>query len=683
MPDTTIGALFLVSYRKNPNSNFIIQANGKKFTYAESAQHIAYFLEALDHHHVQKGDYVISYLDQTLPGIFLTLACALRGAIFSPISPTFTLNYIKDVANRIGAKVIFSMEDFPTSKLDMPVVHAFVSDDLPDKKNTEVTIDSLSYKIEPHDIFMIQPTSGSTGEPKLVLRSHSSVLQYAKHLGPQLTHSENQRPRFLVVAALTHALGFHMFSTALALGAELALTSEIDIKSSLLEVRYLEPSVLPMTPRVLRSFCRQKAELQDNSPVFGYKAQYLLSAGAACDSELMKLVQSQGILAIEFYGSSETSILALTPRDAWKEGYAGKLLPGIEIKRAEDGELLVKTPGQMKGYFGAAELTSSSYDDNGYYKTGDIGEISSDGYVRILGRKKDAFGTTEGSAIFPERIENKIESLRWVHQAALSGAYIHYLTAIIVVDPKMGVRSMEPDGFLDKKNFAQLYQQARMDLAKVNDSLEPLEKIHRFSLFSRPFPPGLYAQVGPGKIRRNRQAFNAILGRRLAELYSPNIQSADLAVVPGTEKKSDSQSICIAPNERTILIVDDISAMAYSLALTLEKFGYKRVHVESSAKEAMEFIQKSQGTAREVGLIISDWNMPEMDGFEFYNKLRSSPDIQPIPFIMATADGEFAKALGNINAGVAYVMVKPIDETKLQKILQTVLPIKRALSKAA
>src|SRR5262249_1041019 len=153
---------------------------------------------------------------------------------------------------------------------------------------------------------------------------------------------------------------------------------------------------LPMVPRVLRSFYRQHTQDLVHTPgrhLFPQTAKVLFLAGGRGDPELFRYCQRQGIDTIEFYGSSEASIVALTPRDGWRPDGGGRVRPDVTLRLADDGEILVRSPGLMIGYYRAEELTRQALTEDGYFRTGDLGELSPDGYLRIRGRRTDAFNT--------------------------------------------------------------------------------------------------------------------------------------------------------------------------------------------------------------------------------------------------------------------------------------------------
>jgi long-chain acyl-CoA synthetase len=260
--------------------------------------------------------------------------------------------------------------------------------------------------------------------------------------------------------------------------------------------------------------------------LFPPTARVVVVAGGTPDPEILEICKQQGIEPMELYGSSEASIVALTPRGRWQPGWAGRVLPDVDLQVAEDGELLVDSPGVMLGYHGAPQLTSQATAPSGHYRTGDLGELAPDGYLRIRGRKADIFNTPEGSTIHPGRIEILIERLGWAEQVMLIGDQRPYLTCFIAVNAP-GLAGEDPDGFLDVERHASLYRRLAADLMAINAGLERIEKVVLFALFARPFDPATYKSVGQGKVRRDRAHFEVLYQVRLARLYANELDLQD------------------------------------------------------------------------------------------------------------------------------------------------------------
>jgi long-chain acyl-CoA synthetase len=243
----------------------------------------------------------------------------------------------------------------------------------------------------------------------------------------------------------------------------------------------------------------------------------LRTGGSPIDPELLHTLAAQGIDVGEWYGSSETAVVAITPRGGWRPGQIGPVCPDVEVRLAPDGEILVRSPAQMTGYYGDEQLTRDAVTADGFILTGDLGELGKGGALRIIGRKKEILNAPDGTNIAAAPLEEALLSLPWVEQAVLVGSSRPFLAALIVV--RDASPSSETDGFLSEPASPRLHDRARADLGAINARLEPIEQIRAFALFGRRFDAGLYSDVGLGKIRRHRAAIDLAYRARVEELY--------------------------------------------------------------------------------------------------------------------------------------------------------------------
>jgi long-subunit acyl-CoA synthetase (AMP-forming) len=518
---------------------------------------------------LKRGDTVGCYLEEQVPSLFFDLACALKGVVPVPLSPVFSVDYfVHGIVEPVEARAVFTdggWADLLVEKRFRPL--AYGSGEVRSRDGIErldetpdVTLDwalELAEKslhgLTSDDTFVIQPTSGCTGLPKLVRRHHNGFLRYARFVGDELM-DDGEPHRFLLVASLNHAFGMHMLATMLRLGAAACVTSSIDTQARLEEIRERSPTVVPILPRVQRSLYMQFREERqagaDSGRMFGSAARFVCSAGGPGDIEILSHLQREGLKIIEFYGSTEASVVAVSPRDGWRPGCAGRVVPDVEASVSTDGELIVRSPGVAIGYVGN-DVESAFVD--GAYRTGDFAEISPDGYLRILGRKRDIFNTPEGSNIYPGRIEDGIEGLPWVEQAVVVGDRQPFLTALIVVRDNMDATGDAAQrGLLPPAENSAIYHAAGLDLARLNLQLERIEHIVRFLLFSTAFPADVYAATA-GKVRRQRANLLKQYKALIATLYVPPSGTfPDPTHVPGKQQQMEGgdERIAHAPTSK-------------------------------------------------------------------------------------------------------------------------------------
>jgi long-chain acyl-CoA synthetase len=169
---------------------------------------------------------------------------------------------------------------------------------------------------------------------------------------------------------------------------------------------------------------------------FGGNLKFLLSGSAGLNRDVAEFFDGAGIVILEGYGLTETSAAAYVGRPyAYELGTVGWALPGTETKIAEDGEVLLRGPGIMAGYHNQPELTAEVLSDDGWFATGDIGEIDSDGFLRLTDRKKDLFKTSGGKYVAPSAIESQFKGIcPYASQLVVYGEDRKFVSAIVTLD---------------------------------------------------------------------------------------------------------------------------------------------------------------------------------------------------------------------------------------------------------
>jgi long-chain acyl-CoA synthetase len=495
-------------------------------TYRDASVLVARNVQTLQRLGFRSGDRLVCYLDEeSVPLLYLIIACVYAGVQFVPLSPVFSPKLVALVAERMNAKGVFTTPARTASIAEKPTRISYESaPDLapgsvvlgaePDGvRSPDEAIELLGRLCQghgPNDVYYIQPTSGTTGTPRFAKKFHRNYLRIAaRFAGDWGATFERQPPeRCLVVSTLAHGSGQSFLWTPIAIGAELCLPEKNSSACSLDDVRALDPIRFRMHPRVLRSLYRQHSERNElDKPLLGPSAQSLLVGGAPADADLLRYLTKQGIKAGEVYGSTESSEIVLTPIGNWREGYVGKALADVELKLADDGELLAKSPVVFDEYLDEPEATAEAFTEDGFYRTGDFAEITSDGWVRVLGRKREVLNTMDGSNIYASRIESALERLPWVEQAVVIGDQRPFVVALVV--PRKV-----------SKGDPALEQTAKKDIDGVNAGLETVEQVRRFALLGEPMSADLYTTVNNNKVRRNRKGIAARYASEIDALYS-------------------------------------------------------------------------------------------------------------------------------------------------------------------
>ena len=223
--------------------------------------------------------------------------------------------------------------------------------------------------------------------------------------------------------------------------------------------------------------------------LFGGNLKLAVSGAAPINPDILRFFDAAGVLFLEGWGMTETSTAATiaTPED-FKFGTIGKPFPGCEVKIADDGEILVRGPNVFQGYYKNDEATRETIVD-GWLHTGDIGEVDSDGYIKITGRKKDIIITAGGKNITPANLENEIKQSQWVSQCVVVGDRRPYLVALITLDMEECAKLAEENGW--PSDPAQLAQHPEMrqliqeHLDKVNEKFARVEQVKKFAVLPR------------------------------------------------------------------------------------------------------------------------------------------------------------------------------------------------------
>ena len=246
------------------------------------------------------------------------------------------------------------------------------------------------------------------------------------------------------------------------------------------------------------------------------RLRYAICAAAPASPELFEFFNALGIPLREAYGQTEsTGVIAVQRIDRPRWGFVGEPIPDVEVKIAEDGEILARGPGVFKGYYKNPELTGETIKD-GWLHTGDVGALDN-GFLKILDRKKDILITAGGKNITPAFIENKLKFSSYIQDAVVIGDRRKYLVALILIDED-NVTKYAQDNRIPFTTFADLTQNAEIlklinaEVLKVNKTLSRVETIKKFALL----PRRLYEE--DGDVTPTKKVKRAFLEKRYADL---------------------------------------------------------------------------------------------------------------------------------------------------------------------
>jgi long-chain acyl-CoA synthetase len=431
-------AVYLDSFLQKGPETAYVQHRGYRtvrWPYERVAGAAFQFARELDGRAIAKGDRILLWGPNSAEWVAVFLGCALRGVVVVPMDDVATTDFALRVYQQVGAKLMVcsqahAQQNVPTLTLD----------DLPNALAAHPPTAYPAAEITPVEPLEIVFTSGTTAEPKGVVISHGNVLANIAPLEIEirkyLKYERWVHPvRFLNLLPLSHVFGqfLGIFLPQL-MGGTVIFHDTFKPTEVISTIRRQRVSVLVAVPRVLQSL-KEKIErdLEDRGDTqqfrktfnaaegkhflhrwwifrrihrqFGWKFWAFISGGAALDRDTEEFWGRLGYAAIQGYGLTETtSLISVNHPFRLGKGSIGKVLAGREIKLAPDGEILVRGGGVAAGYWSGAQLHPVATED-GWYQTGDVGELDSAGNLYFKGRKKDVIVTPAGMNVYPDDLE--------------------------------------------------------------------------------------------------------------------------------------------------------------------------------------------------------------------------------------------------------------------------------------
>lgn len=388
-----------------------------------------------------------------------------------------------------------------------------------------------------NDLCTIIYTSGTTGEPKGVMLTHKNIVSNIKAAHEIFNIDENDI--FLSLLPLCHIFermaGYY---TAFSCGGMICYAESIEkVAQNMTEIK---PTIMTAVPRLFeRIYSRIKRNVESQSPkkqkifnwalvvgraymdakksrdgvpiglsikhvladklvfkklraITGGNLRFFISGGAALARDLGLFFESVGILVIEGYGLTESSpVISSNRLNDYKFGSVGKPMPGVEVKIAQDGEILASGPNIMQGYYKNKKETEETLKD-GWLHTGDIGVFDAEGFLIITDRKKHLFKTSGGKYIAPTPIENMFLASKYIDQFVLIGDRRMFLSALIVPDFEAlkeyadanRIQYKDPMELVEKK---QIYELLEKELGQFQKNLANFERVRKFKVLGKPF----------------------------------------------------------------------------------------------------------------------------------------------------------------------------------------------------
>ncbi len=424
------------------DDEFLIYDDGfhaRTYRYGEIAARARGFAAKLRERGIGRDEKVILYGENRPEWIVALWGCLLEGVIAVPIDYRSSLEFVQRVKAIVGARLVLTGEESGLYDGDGPTQPATITKD----QTAEI-------------IF----TSGATAEPKGVIITHRNILAnivpVENEVKKYLRYARPFAPiRFLNLLPLSHMFGQAMatFIPPMLAGVVIFMRG-FHPNEILRQIRERRVSVLVSVPQILeilRTHLMQTfPELRHWKPtkghwlrrwwryrkvhrLFGWKFWSFIVGAAPLPADLEAFFSELGFLVIQGYGLTETApIVTLNHPFHARKGSVGKPIAGVEVKIAADGEILVRGENVTSGYFEHPEETARAFED-GWFHTGDIGELKDNGELTILGRKKEMIVTPEGLNVFPEDVEGVLKAQPGVRDAAVIGTdRVH---AVLILEP--------------------------------------------------------------------------------------------------------------------------------------------------------------------------------------------------------------------------------------------------------
>jgi long-chain acyl-CoA synthetase len=548
--------------------------------YRQAAEEIAAGLRALG---IGRGDVVALNSETRLEFYIADLGIMANGSIAAAMYPSYPPKELVRTLATAGARAAF-VEDPKTleSLREAPIAHwilltgeapgALTLEALRQRGRDEIARDPLlparlRSEVKPSDTAILYLTSGATGEPKMALITHHAIVSnldmgpFVLPLGPQ-----DSTVAFLPSAHIAQRVVIELLPIRLGM----PVTFFESLMKLPQDIRKVRPTILLAPPRmwerIYSTICTElrkrpaaarkafygalalalaaaryrregkKVPLHIRLPLkladrlmfrkvrarFGGRIRVAASGAAPLSKDLAEFYGAVGMPIIEGYGLTEGGVVSFNPLERPKPGSIGKPLPGVEVRLAEDGELLVNGPCLFTGYLNDP-VTTAEVLAGGWLHTGDIAQVDSDGYYFITGRKKELIVSSTGKKIHPSRVEGLFKMEPLISQVLLVGDRLPFLTALFTINSVnaetiKGMDAWRGHSIAEIAQAPPVLAEIQKAVTRVNQHLAPFEKIRKYRILARDFSIEQGELTATMKVRRARAMEN--FKEQIDELYA-------------------------------------------------------------------------------------------------------------------------------------------------------------------
>ena len=423
-------------------------------------------------------------------------------------------------------------------------------------------LDARRAAVRPGDPFTFIYTSGTTGPPKGCVLTHGNYCSIIEMIAEVREMTEEEVSYLYLPLAHSYALLVQL--AAFALGSTLAYFGG-DTKEIVAELGEVKPTYLPSVPRVFEKIytlahgaieaqppeerqrtheaiqlgvkvrdminrgepvpeeMRKQFEEADEQlfknvrAIFGGRVRHATSGAAPIAREILEFFYACGVPVFEGYGMTETATAAtISTLEHHRFGTVGRALPDVELKIADDGEILIKGPNIFAGYHNQASTSFGAVED-GWLHTGDLGSIDEDGYLSITGRKKDIIITAGGKNLTPANIENELKQCRWISQAVMHGDQRPYPVVLITLDeeeiPIFAHEHGLPEDVSALSREPAVHALIEQEVDRVNAKYAQVEQVKKFMILDHDLSQATGELTPTLKVKRN------VVNEKYADLF--------------------------------------------------------------------------------------------------------------------------------------------------------------------
>ncbi len=613
----------LVNETKPPVA-LAVKRNNKweTFTPQDYQKYANYFSYGLLELGFNKGDKIITISNNRPEWNFVDMGMGQIGVIHVPVYPNMSLKEYEYIFEHSEARMIivssaeFYLKAKTASENLKNIEKIYTFDKLDGAPNWEEIIQlgrenehkwkdklqQIKDSIQPDDLLSIIYTSGTTGRPKGVMLSHWNFMSNVLATTPLYPIEKGHG--YMSILPLCHVFEREVNYMIQNKGATIYYAEKID--TLVRDIKEVPIHGFAAVPRVyekiydriivegkklkglkkkiffwaidiglvydpnenkglwynLQLGLARKLVFKKWQEALGGKIIALISGGAALQPRLARIFHAAQMPIYEGYGLTETSpVIAVNYPGHVKIGTVGPVLSNVKVKIAEDGEILVKGPNVMKGYFKDPEKTAQVFDEEGWFHTGDIGELDEDGFLKITDRKKEMFKLSTGKYVAPQVVENIFKESPFIDQLFVVGEKEKFVAAIISPDfeyligwaVKNGIIFRDTQELIKHPKVIERFQQ---EIDKYNKRLARHEQIKKFALTCRKWTPET-GELSP-TLKLKRKHLKQLYKAKLDYLYGYTDDPGDL----GLRKDDDLLSISSMPNppENTVTPEDSTTS---------------------------------------------------------------------------------------------------------------------------